>query len=103
MSTRSLKVGGGKPRFTQAQQQDFALHTLIMLKPHLDMFKAARSVEVSALRYLHRLSCAYRAEFCLLIVCIHHTTFSSSADFDYAKSLVADVQALHLLCTHRQA
>ena len=77
MSTRSLKVGGGKPRFTQAQQQDFALHTLIMLKPHLDMFKAARSVEVSAFCYLHRLSCAYRAEFCLLIVCAYITPSSA--------------------------
>lgn len=46
MSSRSLKAGGGPPRFTPAQQREFAVHTLAMLKPHLDNFKATRSAEV---------------------------------------------------------
>ncbi len=48
MNKRSLKVGGGRPCFSEAQQQKFAVHTLAVLKPHLDNFKAARSVEVHA-------------------------------------------------------
>ena len=46
MNKRSLKVGGGRPCFSEAQQREFAVHTLAVLKPHLDNFKAARSVEV---------------------------------------------------------
>ena len=47
MAKRHMKAGGGQPRFTQAQQQEFALHSLAVMKPHLDKFKAARASEVS--------------------------------------------------------
>ncbi len=46
MNKRSLKVGGGRPCFSEAQQRDFAVHLLAVLKPHLDDYKIARSVEV---------------------------------------------------------
>ncbi|DBA92514.1 hypothetical protein WJX77_004178 [Trebouxia sp. C0004] len=46
MNNCSLKVGGGRPFFSEAQQREFVVHTLAMLKPHLDTFKAARSVEL---------------------------------------------------------
>lgn len=43
---RSLLACGGPPRFSQDQDAAFALHTLAVLKPHIDDFKAARSAEV---------------------------------------------------------
>ncbi len=46
MNKRSLKVGGGRPCFSEAQQRDFAVHTLAVLKPHLDIFRSVRAEEV---------------------------------------------------------
>jgi len=42
-------VGGAAPVFAKSQEEQFALHTLAVLKPHIDEFLAARDAEVQPL------------------------------------------------------
>jgi len=39
-------VGGAAPAFAESQEKAFALHTLAVLKPHIDDFLVARDAEV---------------------------------------------------------
>ena len=45
----SPAVGGAAPVFAKSQEEQFALHTLAVLKPHIDEFLAARDAEVQPL------------------------------------------------------
>ncbi len=58
----SPAVGGAAPVFAKSQEEQFALHTLAVLKPHIDEFLAARDAEVLPLvlpgKYLH--SCTHK-------------------------------------------
>jgi len=58
----SPAVGGAAPVFAKSQEEQFALHTLAVLKPHIDEFLAARDAEVQPLilygKYL--LLCTYK-------------------------------------------
>jgi len=58
----SPAVGGAAPVFAKCQEEQFALHTLAVLKPHIDEFLAARDAEVQPLilhgKYL--LLCTYK-------------------------------------------
>ena len=45
----SPAVGGAAPVFAKSQEEQFALHTLAVLKPHIDDFLAARDAEVQLL------------------------------------------------------
>lgn len=45
----SPAVAGAAPVFAKSQEEEFALHTLAVLKPHLDEFLAARDAEVQSL------------------------------------------------------
>ena len=45
----SPAVGGAAPVFAKSQEEEFALHTLAVLKPHIDEFLAARDAEVQPL------------------------------------------------------
>lgn len=46
LSKPSPAVGGAAPAFAKHQEQQFALHTLAVLKPHIADFLAARDAEV---------------------------------------------------------
>ncbi|KAL0039988.1 hypothetical protein WJX79_001647 [Trebouxia sp. C0005] len=88
----SPAVAGAAPVFAKSQEEEFALHTLAVLKPHLDEFLAARDAEVAVgndgqpvdLKSLPRVPLTDRMQCDCCAACITdvHRTCTKCGDYD---------------------
>ncbi|KAL0045073.1 hypothetical protein WJX82_007369 [Trebouxia sp. C0006] len=88
----SPAVGGAAPVFAKSQEEQFALHTLAVLKPHIDEFLAARDAEVAVgndgqpvdLESLPRVPLTDRMQCDCCAACITdvHRTCTKCGDYD---------------------